>query len=255
MKRLLGLLTALGFLSRLAPARLVRPEELGAALGWFPVVGLILGLLAGRGGGGGPWYFGLLQGHPLVQAWIVVGLIFFLTRGLHWDGLADLSDAWGSGAVGEEFWTVLKDSRSGAFGVMGLVLGMAGQIVLLHECLKVGAYGVVVWSLVLGRAVCVGLAFSGRSLARPGLAKAFLGAARPGACVAALALSLVFGLVLVPWPGLVVSCVLAVAVVAALDRLARKQGGLNGDFLGAAVVLGEIAALLGWLAAGYVPMS
>ncbi len=242
MKRLLGLVTALGFLSRLAPARLVRPEELGAALGWFPVVGLILGLLAA-----GPWYFGLLQGMPLVQAWIVVGLVFFLTRGLHWDGLADLSDAWGSGASGEGFWTVLKDSRSGAFGIMGLVLGMAGQIVLLHECLRVGAYGVVVWSLVLGRAACVGLMFSGRNLARPGLAKAFLGAARSRTCVAALVLSLIFGVVLVPWTALVASCVLVVAVVAVLDRLARKQGGLNGDFLGTAVVLGEIAALLGWL--------
>lgn len=41
----------------------------------------------------------------------------------------------------------------------------------------------------------------------------------------------------------------ALLPVLMLRSLAQRQGGLNGDFLGAAIVLGEAAACLGWLVA------
>ena len=174
VKLLAPSLAALGFLTRLGPARLLTPQELAASLPWFPVAGLAMGALLAA-----PFHFGFLKGHALIQAWLLAGINVFLTRGLHWDGWADLWDAWGSGAQGETFWTVLKDSRTGAFGVMGLVLGLGGQILLYAEVAHAHALAVVVWACVLGRTAAVALAWSGKQLARPGLAQAFLCGAHP----------------------------------------------------------------------------
>jgi adenosylcobinamide-GDP ribazoletransferase len=60
-----------------------------------------------------------------------------------------------------------------------------------------------------------------------------------------LGLTILAGLLLAPGRGVVAGCLLAAAATVALFRLARSRGGLNGDFLGAAVILGEIAACLG----------
>jgi adenosylcobinamide-GDP ribazoletransferase len=45
MNPLKELLTALGFLTRLAPARLVDHDSISACMRWLPAVGLALGLI------------------------------------------------------------------------------------------------------------------------------------------------------------------------------------------------------------------
>jgi len=221
------------------------PEELGRTIVFFPLVGLCLGLLLTA-----PFYWGLAGEHPMVQAWLFTGLNWYATRGLHWDGWADLSDAWGSGASGERFWSILKDSHLGAFGAMGLVLGLAGQIVLVQELMAARAFGCLAWSCVLGRTVLLVLASSARPLARPGLAKAFFSAASPRAAACGLAFCLLSGLWLAGPAALVAACVLAGLAACRLYRLARREQGMNGDFLGAVVVAAELAVPLAWLLCG-----
>lgn len=58
----------------------------------------------------------------LLSALVFLACECILIRGLHHDGLADIADAMGSGKTGEEFRTVLKDSRIGSFGVIALLL-------------------------------------------------------------------------------------------------------------------------------------
>lgn len=240
-----GLVTALGFLTRLGPARVVEPEELGATLVWFPAVGLVLGLLLAA-----PAYLGLFQAHPAAQALVWTAMNLLLTRGLHWDGWADLWDGWGSGASGERFWEIVKDSRTGAFGVMGIALGLGAFLLLGTEILQSGAgasaLGTLVFAPVLGRAADVVLCASCRELERPGLGQLFIRAATPKTVAVALAAAAAIGLALLPFSQLLWSTALAGAGLLPLIRLARRQGGLNGDFLGAAIIWGELSVLLGW---------
>ena len=239
-----GLLTALSFLTRLVPGRPCRPEELAAAMPWLPAVGLILGGLLVT-----PLALGLLASSPWVQAWLLLAGSLWLTRGLHLDGLADVADAWGSGARDERFWEIVKDSRMGAFGAMGLSVTLLGQLVLAQEMLARQAFGALAFAFMAGRLAAVFLACSSRYLARPGLGQLFIaGATTRGLLVSATA-SLAAGLALVrPLP---LAAMLAAALLPALAlrSLARDRKGLNGDFLGAAIVLGEAAACLGWLVA------
>lgn len=234
------LVLALSFLSRLVPAGRADSEALGRSLTWFVPAGLILGGLVVL-----PPAAGLGEGLPLVQAWIMLGAGFWLTRGLHWDGWADIWDGWGSGSTGELFWSILKDSRVGAFGVSGLILGMSGQLVLLEAAAEAGMWSAVVWAAGLGRLGAVLTARLGKDHPRPGLGSIFVQAATWPRMSFNLAVLGVFGLYFLPWVTIICSLLLCIPGFLGLKSLMKKQQGLNGDFLGAAVVWGEISGLAG----------
>lgn len=237
------LFTALGFLTRLAPARLVDPTAISACMRWLPAVGLVLGLVLVA-----PfWWLGIFEGRPLVQAWLVVCLNLYITRGLHLDGLSDISDGCASHTETERFWAIVKDSRIGAFGAVSIVLALSGQIVLFHELLSAGQFGGLVWVFVLGRCAAVILGFVVRSLARPGLGQKFMEGANFPSTVFAALVTVAAGLFLTTTAGVFVAIALVVVALVPLYYLIYTVEGVNGDFLGACIVIAEIAASLGLL--------
>lgn len=235
-------LATLGFLSRLAPARVMDEADMRRSMFHLPLCGLVIGLAACA-----PVLAGLFAGQPLVQAWLCVMLSAWLTRGLHLDGLADVMDGAGQHLNPERFWVIIKDSRSGTFGVAALALALLGQTALLAEALRAepvrGALALP-WIFVFGRACAVVFGRVHRTLIRPGLGGLFLSGATTPAVAWALCLALAPALWLPPLP-VAFATLAALALLFPLHRLARAVGGVNGDFLGAAVVLGETAAAAG----------
>ncbi|AGW13347.1 adenosylcobinamide-GDP ribazoletransferase [Megalodesulfovibrio gigas] len=234
-------------MSRLGPARAFSQAAVGASLAWFPGMGLGLGLVQA-----GLFLVWDLSALGAAQGWLYTALGWWATRGLHWDGLADIADAWGSGARGERFWEICKDSRVGAFGVMGVVLGMGLMAALAGACLDRGLGVALLLAPMLGRSMIVALACVARPLARPGLGGTFLREAT------AARLAWVLGWTILLWLGVagmqawtVLLLALALAAVPCwrLLALGRAQGGLNGDFLGSAALLSELAVLAAWLLA------
>lgn len=116
---MLPLLIAVQFLTSL-PVRLPgmpSPEELGRSLLWYPVVGLLIGLLL----------YGLdalLGGAPLLlHAALILAAWVALSGALHLDGLADSADAWlGGFGDRERTLSIMKDPRSGPIAVVAVVL-------------------------------------------------------------------------------------------------------------------------------------
>ncbi len=113
-----GLILAVQFLTRLPTPQLAdfRQEELSTSAIWFPLVGLLIGLLlavaAQMGVHANHWISALLA----VLVWVGV------TGALHLDGAADLADALGaSHRDPERFMSVLKDPHIGTFGVVVLI--------------------------------------------------------------------------------------------------------------------------------------
>jgi len=233
---------ALSFLSRLVPGRIVPSERLGLTLHYFPLAGLFLGVCAVL-----PFYLGLAAQYYWVQAFLFCGLSVYFTRGLHLDGLADVMDGWGSNARGEEFWRVLKDGCAGPFGVIGIFFALSGQIILSHEMFVECAFGTLVWSFILGRLSILGLAWAGRDMTRPGLGRAFISQADGPTFFKGFISALFFGIWLTPLTCLALSLIFSVLGQIALFRLARTRGGMNGDFLGASVIFGELSAPLAWV--------
>jgi len=228
-------LVALTFLTRLGRAQITSSEAISRSMYMYPLVGALIGAILALAT--------LLPLSSWVLAWGLAGLNLYLTRGLHWDGWADLWDGWGSGAVGERFWEIVKDSRVGAFGVMGLILGFGLQAALLERAAALHIWPALLFAPAFGRFGCLALARLGRALSRPGLGQNALSGATTPALVLGGGTALLAATAL-PATHLALSLTLAVIPLAALLRLARRQGAVNGDFLGAAIIACELCALL-----------
>lgn len=96
-----------------------KPGDSGRAAGWYPLVGLMVGLLvAGVHGLGGLVFPPLVTGALALTAWVT------LTGGLHLDGLADCADGLFYPGAPEKRLEIMKDPRLGAFGGLGLGLAL-----------------------------------------------------------------------------------------------------------------------------------
>jgi adenosylcobinamide-GDP ribazoletransferase len=109
-------LCAIQFLS-VSPAFIKRPftsQELGSAVGFFPLVGLILGaILVGSEA--------LLAQifPPLVKSAVVLALWVALTGALHLDGFLDACDGLLGGSDPEQRLKIMRDERVGAYALAG----------------------------------------------------------------------------------------------------------------------------------------
>ena len=229
---------ALALLTRLGPARLVDNACLEASVLFYPLVGAIIGTLCVL-----PFRLGLAEDLPWMQAWLYVGANLWLTRALHWDGLADLADAWGSGAQDEQFWNILKDSRMGVFGTLALIFCLTGMLVLAQTHCAAGNFIPLLLAPLVGRGACVALAALGHARGQQSLAAPIIAGARP--CVATLSIcaTLLPVAACVPMKAFLVLTAVLGCVIFRLHLLGLRQGGLNGDFLGASVILAELMTL------------
>jgi len=112
-------MAAIQFLTRIpVPAFTVTGEEnVSKSVGLFPAVGLLVGA------GGCLLYYALKSLLPASTCVILV-LIYSasITGAFHEDGLADSLDGFGGGWTREQTLTIMRDSRIGTFGALGLIL-------------------------------------------------------------------------------------------------------------------------------------
>jgi adenosylcobinamide-GDP ribazoletransferase len=216
------------------------PGALGRAAWWFPVVGLALGaalLAVDRAL--------QLAFSPLLSALLVLSVWKVVTGGIHLDGLADCLDGLG-GRDGPRRLAIMRDSRIGAFGAVGLIVYFLTALLALAD-VPVPARGrVLLLAPTVGRLapLLIGARFTAASPAQ-GAGAAFLGTmsrwAGPAHLVLVAALS---AWLLGPW-GLVLTLGALLAVFLWSAFLVRRLGGLTGDVLGSGVELAELVVLLG----------
>lgn len=230
-----GLIVAFGFLTRLPVPRVtIDAQAQASSLKWYPLVGLVLGLLLAGASA-------LLHAMPVLPAAAIVLVAWVaLTGALHLDGLADSADAW-IGGMGDRERTlaIMKDPRSGPAGVVALVL------VLLLKFSALTALGNV-WVLLLppllGRSAVVAWFLTTRYVRSQGLGEPLRGAPAMG-CRIAMTLTVV--LCLCFGKAGVVALVTAV-VTGWLWRRAgiHRLGGFTGDTAGALVELVEAVTVV-----------
>lgn len=230
-----GLIVAFGFLTRLPVPRItIDARAQAASLKWYPLVGLVLGvLLVGVGA--------LRHAIPtLPAAAIVLAAWVALTGGLHLDGLADSADGW-IGGMGdrERTLSIMKDPRSGPAGVVALVL----ILLLKFSALATLSHS---WLLLLppllGRGAVIAWFQTTDYVRSQGLGEPLRSAPSRG-CVAALVLTVTFCLFF-GTPGVV--ALIAACVTAWVWRRAgiHRLGGFTGDTAGALVELVEAVTVV-----------
>jgi len=96
------------------------PRDVSNSRAFYPAVGLLMGLLLVGIEEGSSQVFAA----PMTAAFLVATMVI-VTRALHLDGLMDICDGVFGGFTPERRLEIMKDSRVGAFGVVG------GVVVLL----------------------------------------------------------------------------------------------------------------------------
>lgn len=102
--------------------RMFTSQEMGRAVAWFPLVGIVLGLLLY-----GVNYSARIIFPDSVSAAITLFAWVMFTRAFHLDGFMDTCDGLFGGWTPERRLEIMKDSRMGAFGVAGGVLILLTQ--------------------------------------------------------------------------------------------------------------------------------
>jgi len=111
-------LLAVQFLT-IIPVRIrhVNEKALAGSVVYFPLVGLLLGLVLT----GANSFLSFLAFEEIFINIILVVLLIAFTGGIHLDGLADTADAFLSRRNKEEKLRIMRDSRTGAMGVLSLI--------------------------------------------------------------------------------------------------------------------------------------
>jgi adenosylcobinamide-GDP ribazoletransferase len=235
-----GLVLAARYLTILpVPGREDRGEgALGRAAVWFPVVGLGIGCALAAGERGVSVAF-----PPLLGALLVVTAWKLASGGLHLDGLADCFD----GLVGrdaEHRLAIMRDSRIGAFGAVGLILFLLLEIAAVAELEPSLRWRAMIAAPVIARAVPPVLVCCFRGARPDGHDATFRSGVSGPAAAGALALAAVVAVGVLGTTGLVVAALATAVALGVGAFMSRRLGGITGDVHGAAVETAELVVLV-----------
>lgn len=208
-------------------------------LSLIPLAGGIAGLLTGI-------VAALLNlagiGHA-ASAWCAAAFYAAVGWGLHLDGWGDLWDGVGSGRRGEELRSVMKDSRLGAYGAIGLIIAFGLWTSLLSSCRPGSEPVVLMTAAASGRfSICVA-AFFGDYPWESGMGKGWVDTFTSGDLFTAALCSLVFA-PFAPSAWLFSMAAAALTGYSAARVMNARLGGVNGDVLGAVAVAAEILSIM-----------
>ena len=238
---------ALGFLTRIPIPRSIEhsAENLNDAARYFPAVGLLVGAFAALA-----YTLAALIWPPAIAVLLSMIGTVLLTGAFHEDGLTDSCDGFGGGWDRTQILTIMKDSRIGTYGAMGLGLIVALKFIALESL----AASAIVSALLIGhcwsRLLATSYLFNFEYAREEGSkVKPLATRLTPGGLqIAALcALPLVFLIEPLQVLGIVVA--LAIWRWAFGRYFTRRLGGYTGDCLGAAQQVAEVLIYLVLLAA------
>ena len=222
--------TALAFLTPVPVGGRV-PD--GGTLAWFPAAGLLVGFAVGAAWwGAGEWW------PLLVAAGIAVLVDAVLTGALHLDGLADTADGLLPHLDGPaRRKEVMAAPDVGAFGLVAVVVVLGLRWSALAS---LAPDAVLVAALWCASRTAMAIALRQGPYVGGGLGTAFAGGAT---WPLALGLGVATGLAFAAGePAALAATLAGVVAVVALGH--RRLGGVTGDVLGAAGVVGETLGLL-----------
>ena len=248
----------IGFFTRLPVPKVEFTEQsYQKAVKLMPLVGLVIGAILVLI----VFIANLLAVPALIRGAIVLCAYIFLTGGLHFDGLADTCDGVFSGRNREQSLEIMKDSRIGVFGTLGIFMAGLFYFALFSEA---HITAVLVFPVV-GRACCLISASLVPYARTDGMGKATGNAGGPvsvasavvsvvGASILTFPMYLIFAepeeqsvvlLAIVPIVCSLIAALAAIIVTVIVTRTFKKRlGGVTGDTFGAVIELSSLVYLL-----------
>ncbi|RLD98938.1 MAG: adenosylcobinamide-GDP ribazoletransferase [Aquificota bacterium] len=213
------------------------PQEIGGMAAFFPLVGVILGLLVAVVA----WLLVSII-PPVAGAGLLLACSVAFTGAFHLDGLADVFDGLALGRGKEDLLAIMKESTVGVFGLSALVMDLLVKYGAMVVFLDKGLYAPLVAAPLVGRWSLVYMAYRFPSAREKGLGALVVGAV-DGSVMGKASL----WLLVLPFLGgrYVLAFPLVVALLEVYGRFwGSRIGGVTGDVLGGGCEMVEVLVYL-----------
>ena len=217
--------------------RMFTSQEMGRAVGWFPLVGVALGLaLYGVNNVAQTIFPASVSAALTLFAWVV------FTRAFHLDGLMDTCDGLFGGWTPERRLEIMKDSRLGAFGVAGGVLILLTEYAALQASLNL--FPALVLCTTLGRWASPLVIYAFPYAREDGLGIEMKRNVSLREVILATLITSATAWSIYGWPGF--ALMLGAALISLLVAIyaIRLIPGLTGDIYGTVTTLVEVSVLV-----------
>lgn len=238
---------AVAFLTRIpmgdSPAT---PAMHGASTRYYPLVGALLAIITLMGLFVGSWAFDRFAG-----CIIAVATLAAFTGALHLDGLSDCIDGLAVNGNAAKRLAAMKDPRAGGVGVAAMSLWLLLKVALLARCVDAGTVAQAVWCALIFARAPIPFELREGEPATPGsglFAVLHTEVSRHDWIIALLFGLAFFAPALAPLGDIFARA--AIGIIGGVVATGawhvlwyRRIGGLNGDVVGAAVEIREMAML------------
>jgi len=217
----------------------VDEDMLGKAVKYFPLAGLIIGIILA-----GIDTLILPKVDKLGSSAVVVVALIVMTRALHIDGLADTFDGLLGGRDKEHSLAIMKDSRVGSFGVVAIVAVVLLKVLMLLSIAQDTRLGAIIIFPVLGRwAAAYMMTTQVYARAGGGLGASFVKGSSTSGLIVSTVLTFMVAVLVLGTAGLAAIAAVALFTLLYIRIVKGKIGGITGDIGGAAIELNELVAL------------
>ncbi len=244
-----SVLAAIRFLTILpVPSRAGEEEKhLSRSVPFFPVVGLLIGLVAAT------FDSALIRIFPsILSSMLVVIALIAASGGLHLDGLADTADGFFSSRPREQVLEIMRDSRSGPMGVTAIVCLIGLKTAAVTSIGPDLRWGAILMMPLAGRCTLAVL-LTLLPYARPegGLAAVFQQSRSVFNVFWAAGMLACVGWLVAGSTGFVMAAISLAGTLALAAYTYLRIGGLTGDTLGAGCEIVEVLPALAAAAASH----
>ncbi len=239
--------TALMFFTRIPCPKWVNhdPEYLKLSSKYFPLVGIIVGGIGAIVFYGASYIFSVD-----ISLLLSMFATIYATGAFHEDGFADVCDGFGGGWTKDKILLIMKDSRLGTYGTIGILLIMAVKFTALREIEIFYIPLVLISGHSLSRFIATTLIFT-----HPYVRDTDDSKAKPAAKSMSLQLVLISGvfgiapLLLFQNPWIFITIIpMYVAKIFMGAKFKKWIGGQTGDCAGAVQQLSEVVFYLTFIA-------
>jgi len=246
MKRLYkGFMMALSMFTVL-PTPYIKWDDEGARnmMKFYPIIGLIVG---------GIWsiiyyFIDIFNISIILKSVIIMIVPFIITGMLHLDGFMDVCDAILSRREKEEKLRILKDSTTGAFSVISLVILFFLQFGGIYSVLEKNmSFYILILIPIISRSVVAYFLLSRTTIKESTLGTYFkkgTNAQDKIIMIVSLLIMFIISFVLLRSYGILLVLLITLGITWAVEKCKKELGGISGDVAGFALIVGEVIGIL-----------
>lgn len=223
-------------------------EEFHKTITYFPLVGLVLGVLI--------YIIGLVSGiffDSFITSIIVTLALVILTGGLHIDGLGDTFDAIYSYRDKERMLEIMKDSRLGTNSLLAIMFLILLKIGFIYSIINNNLLWTVIFMPVVARLGVIVMMYKTVTPRENGMGNLFIGKASTSMFTIAIlyTIILIIGISKLIFLASTFEAMMLISTIIILfifNNLFKKHiyikiDGVTGDILGCTIELGELIYL------------